>query len=87
VGTHTAHLLATCGLGAIRIVAFVDSNPRYHGKTLNGVAIEPPEWLRGRAEAVVVSSRVFQREIVRQLREELGCGNEVILLYDYEGLK
>jgi SAM-dependent methyltransferase len=85
VGTHTAHLLAACGLGAARIVAFVDSNPRYHGKTLNGVAIESPEWLKDRPEAVVVSSRVFQREIVRQLRDALGCGNEVILLYDDEG--
>jgi SAM-dependent methyltransferase len=87
VGTHTAHLLATCGLGAARIVAFVDSNPRYHGKTLNGVAIESPARLRDRPEAVVVSSRVFQREIVRQLRDALGCCNEVILLYDDEGLK
>jgi SAM-dependent methyltransferase len=82
VGTHTAHLLAACGLGAARIVAFVDSNPRYQGKTLDGVAIESPERLRDRPEAVVVSSRVFQREIVGQLREALGCSNEVILLYD-----
>lgn len=87
VGTHTAHLLATCGLGAARIVAFVDSNPRYHGKTLNGVAIESPARLTDRPEAVVVSSRVFQREIVRQVRDALGCCNEVILLYDDEGLR
>jgi SAM-dependent methyltransferase len=85
VGTHTAHLLGTSRLGAARILAFIDSNPRYQGKTLNGVAIESPETLRGRPEAVVVSSRVFQREIVHQLRVELGCSNEVIFLYDDEG--
>jgi SAM-dependent methyltransferase len=81
VGTHTAHLLAKRGLGAANIRSFVDSNPRYHGKKLNGVPIESPERLRNRTEAVVISSRVFQQEIVRQLREGLGCRNDLVLLY------
>ena len=85
VGTHTAHLVAKRGLGAANILSFVDSNPRYHGKKLNGVPIESPATLKSRAESVVISSRVFQREIVRQLREDLGCRNDLILLYDDGG--
>ncbi|HSB36259.1 MAG TPA: hypothetical protein VLH41_05245, partial [Thermoanaerobaculia bacterium] len=80
VGTQTAHLLATRRLGEARIVAFVDSNPRYQGRTLGGVPVAPPEFLRTRSEAVVISTGVYHREIVRQLREDLGCPNEVIAL-------
>ena len=82
VGTHTSRLMATSRLAEAQIVAFIESNARYHGKTLHGRPIVPPEALRERREAVLISSRVFQNEIAEQIRSELGCPNELILLYN-----
>lgn len=81
VGTHTSRLLATSRLAEGRIGAFVDSNARYQGRELDGIPIVAPETLRGRPEPILVSSRVFEREIERQIRDDLRLPNEVILLY------
>jgi len=82
VGTHTSRLMATSRLAEAEIVAFVESNARYHGKTLHGRPIVAPEALRGHPQPVLISSRVFQNEIAEQIRNGLGCGNELILLYN-----
>jgi hypothetical protein len=82
VGTHTTRLMATSRLAGANIAAFIESNVSYHGKTLGGRPILAPEALRGRSEPVLVSSRVFQREIADQIRVDLGCTNPLILLYD-----
>ena len=81
VGTHTTRLMATSRLADANIVAFIESNARYHGRTLHGRPILPPETLRGRSEPVLISSRVFQHEISDQIRNDLGCSNELLLLY------
>lgn len=82
VGTHTTRLLATSRLADANIVAFIESNARYHGRMLHGRPILMPQALKQRDEPVLVSSRVFQHEIVSQIRNELGCSNELILLYN-----
>ncbi len=82
VGTHTSRLMATSRLAAANIVAFIESNARYHGRELLGRPIVAPESLRARPEPVLVSSWVFQHEISHQIRDTLGCTNELILLYD-----
>ena len=82
VGTHTSRLMATSRLAEANIVAFVESNSRYHGKSLHGRPIVAPDALRGRREPVLISSRVFQQEIADQIRNGLQCGNELILLYN-----
>ena len=82
VGTHTQRLMARGSLGNASIVAFVDSNPRYQGKTLNGVPILSPGDLRNRPEPIVISSRVFEQDIARQIKETLKLPNEVVLLYN-----
>jgi SAM-dependent methyltransferase len=81
-GTHTRRLLATSRLADAPIVAFVDSNPRYQGKQLNGVPILAPQELRDRSEPILISSRTFQREIEQQIRETLGLANALYLLYE-----
>ncbi len=81
VGTHTTRLMATSRLGEANIVAFLESNARYHGQTLHGRPILAPEALKGRHEPVLISSRVFQQEIADQIRHDLGCSNELVLLY------
>ena len=45
VGTHTSRLMATSRLAEADIVAFIESNARYHGKTLHGRPILAPEAL------------------------------------------
>ena len=81
VGTHTTRLMATSNLSAANIVGFVESNARYHGKTLLGRPIWGPSALRDHTEPVLVSSRVFQHEIAEQIRQ-MGCANALVLLYD-----
>ena len=82
IGTHTSRLLQTSRLREANIVAFVDSNTRYQGRELDGVPIIGPDALRGRAEPILVSSRVFQDEIQRQIRDELALPNALVLLYE-----
>ena len=74
--------MVTSRLSQGHIAAFIDSNARYHGKLLNGIPIIPPAALKERSEPILVSSRVFQREIETQIREELALPNEVVLLYE-----
>jgi 2-polyprenyl-3-methyl-5-hydroxy-6-metoxy-1,4-benzoquinol methylase len=82
VGTHTTRLMATSRLPEAKIVAFIESDARYHGKQLGGRPIIAPKELKSCVEPVLVSSRVFQHEIARQIREDLKCENELILLYN-----
>lgn len=81
VGTHTTRLLATSRMAEMNIVAFIESNARYHGRTLHGRPILAPEALGGRTDPVLISSRVFQQEIADQIRHDLKCPNEIIRLY------
>lgn len=82
VGTHTSRLMATSRLADADIAGFIESNARYHGKSLHGRPILPPQALKQHTEPVLISSRVFQKEIAEQIRNDLGCHNELILLYN-----
>jgi 2-polyprenyl-3-methyl-5-hydroxy-6-metoxy-1,4-benzoquinol methylase len=81
VGTHTVRLFATSPLRQANIRAFVDSNVRYQGKQLDGIPIISPNDLKGRAESILISSRVFQKEIKEVICRELKVENEIITLY------
>ncbi len=81
VGTHTTRLLETTRLSDANIVAFFDSNPKLQGKRLLGRSVLPPSELSRFAQPVLISSRVFQTEIERQIRDELGCRNPILHLY------
>jgi 2-polyprenyl-3-methyl-5-hydroxy-6-metoxy-1,4-benzoquinol methylase len=80
-GAHTLRLLATSKLGEARIRAFVDSNPKYQGKTLNNIPIISPQELKELPDPILISSRVYQKEIAGQIRNELKLNNEIIQLY------
>ena len=82
VGTHTQRLLATSELATANIVAFVDSNPNYQGKRLHNITIMAPEELAATTASVLVSSKVFQSEIVHIIRLDLNLKNRIITLYD-----
>jgi len=81
-GAHTLRLLATSRLAQANIRAFVDSNLRYQGKQLNGLPIIAPVDLKNRTDAIFISSRGFQSEIERQIRDDLRLQNEIIKLYE-----
>jgi SAM-dependent methyltransferase len=81
VGAHTLRLLASGGLDASRVALFVDSNPNYQDQHLRGVRVASPGELEGRGEPILISSRGFQREIEREIRDNMGLPNRLILLY------
>ena len=81
-GTHTQRLLAAGAFMNVRIAAFVDSNPKFQGRTLSDILVIGPEALHQRSEPILISSRGFQREIRDQIRDELNLPNEIIVLYD-----
>jgi SAM-dependent methyltransferase len=80
-GAHTLRLLASTRLGEANIRAFVDSNPRYHGRQLNNVPILPPEALANMNEPILICSRGYQEEIAAQIRGDLHLQNELRMLY------
>jgi len=82
-GAHTLRLLASSRLGEADVRFYVDSNPHYHGKDLNGVPVRAPSDIAGHPEPILISSWVYQDEIDRQLRDELKLPNERIVLYDF----
>lgn len=80
-GTHTQRLLAIGAFRKVPIAAFVDSNPKYHGRELHGIPVISPSSLPGRKEPILISTRGFQSEIQDQIRHQLKLDNEIILLY------
>jgi hypothetical protein len=80
VGAHTQRLMATSRLKSANIRAFTDSNPRYQGKQLLGFPIISPEELRAFPDPILISSKIWQQDIARQIRAK-GNENEIILLY------
>jgi len=81
VGTHTRHLLKTTRLAEVDIRGFIDSNPRYHGKSMCGVPILAPEEIAGCTEPIFISSCIYQEEIIEQIKERLSLENLIIFLY------
>ena len=81
-GTHTLRLLATGVLNTANVRAVVDSNPRYHGKTIRGIPIIAPTDIDGQSTPIVVSSRPAQRAIRRYIAKVMRLQNEVVVLYD-----
>lgn len=82
VGTHTLRLLETSELKNANIVAFLDSNARYHGNTLHGVTIEDPNKFMRPEVPILISSHMAQEDIKDSIVNKLGLKNPVICLYD-----
>lgn len=80
-GAQTLRLLENSRLKDADIRAFVDSNPKYQGKLLQGVPVISPAALKDRKEAILISTRPYQAEIEAQIREQLKLNNKVIKLY------
>ena len=79
VGQLTFKLLAMTRLSDVPIRAFLDSNPAYHGMTLRGAPILPPEAVSGFTEPVLIGTLLHGDAIEGRLRE-LGADNAVLWL-------
>jgi len=82
VGTHTLRLLETSKLADARIVAFIDSNARYHGKQLRGIPIITPGEFKSTEATILISSQVAESEIKVQIQQQLGWPNPIVCFYE-----
>ena len=81
VGTHTLRLLETSRLSKARIIAFIDSNVHYQGKTLAGVRIVAPSEFSDVTADILISSQTAEDEIFQTIRDKLRWQNTVHRLY------
>ncbi len=80
-GSHTLRLLATSRLAEGKLVAVVDSNPRYQGKTLRDLPIIKPADVAGMEGTILISSRPAQKAIHQAITGSLRLPNAVVTLY------
>ncbi len=81
-GTHTLRLMETSALSKANLLAFIDSNSSYQGKTLKGIPILAPSQCRDRSSAVLISSHVAEQEIKSQILHVLQWPNPLVCLYE-----
>ena len=81
-GTLTLRLLETSALGGAPIRGFVDSNPRYRGKSIRGVPILSPDQLQPGETPILISTLGAAKAITRQLAQDLRLPNPVWPLYE-----
>jgi SAM-dependent methyltransferase len=81
-GSLTLHLMNHPIFAKLNIVAFVDSNANYHGKTIRGVPVMGPASLQGHDEPILIVSHAAQEEIQTAIRERYGLTNELLLFLD-----
>jgi SAM-dependent methyltransferase len=80
-GLHTQKLLAATDLAQADVVAFVDSDPAYHGALLVGRPIVSPDRIPELGlHPILISSLTYQEEIARIIAER-GLPNPVVRLY------
>jgi SAM-dependent methyltransferase len=80
-GTHTLRLLETSRLSTANIVAFIDSNINYQGKSLIGHPILSPKEFTGNPADILISSHVAEVAIQSLIVESLRWPNRIHLLY------
>ena len=81
VGTHTLRLLKNSSLSEAKIVAFVDSNRNYQGKTLHEHPILSPEEIHSIKGEILISSQVSEDEIKEHLLASLKWTSPIHTLY------
>ncbi|MBP7476922.1 MAG: class I SAM-dependent methyltransferase [Chitinophagales bacterium] len=80
-GAQTLRLMKASAMRDSNILAFIDSNPKYQGKTLNGIPVIAPSELSSKSEPILISTRAYQSEIEDQIKGQLKLPNDVIKLY------
>lgn len=79
VGSTTLRILASTNLKKANVKYFVDNNTKTHSSTILGKPVLAPEELRGSVEPIVIFSKIYKNEILKQVKD-LGLTNEIITL-------
>jgi Methyltransferase domain len=79
VGQLTLKLLAMTRLRDLPIRAFLDSSPRFHGTTLAGAPVRPPE-AAGEADLPVLVGTLLHGEAIERQIRAMGLSNQVLRL-------
>ncbi len=79
-GKPTSVVSGVFALDPAKIVAFVDSNPKYQNQQLHGIPVLRPNDLKSHTQPILISSFGFQQEIAKQITD-MKAPNRLILLY------
>jgi SAM-dependent methyltransferase len=82
VGTHTLRLLETSRLSQAKLVAFIDSNVNYQGKTLAGIPVISPADFNNPTAEILISSQTAEPEIFQAIDRDWQWSNPIYRLYD-----
>ena len=82
VGTHTLRLLETSRLSQAKLVAFIDSNVNYQGKTLAGIPVISPADFNNPTAEILISSQTAETEIFQLIDRDWHWSNPIHRLYD-----
>jgi 2-polyprenyl-3-methyl-5-hydroxy-6-metoxy-1,4-benzoquinol methylase len=80
-GSLTMHLLSDPEFARLNIVAFVDANANYWGKTIRGAPIIAPAGVTDFDQTILIVSYSYEDEIYAQIRRRYRLGNPVIRLF------
>lgn len=61
-----------------KIVGYVDNDSRIWGKSVNGIPIYAPDFLKGNRVSVVIANKRYQDDIKKQLQREYGISEVVV---------
>lgn len=84
-GIHTAQLLSLINLSNDNLACIFDSDPKKHGKLLDGVQVIPlgkPEEVKAMLDGIIISSCAFENEIYDQIKYLQNYGINIYKLYD-----
>ena len=81
VGTHTLRLLETSRLSQAQLVAFIDSNVNYQGKTLANIPVISPAEFNNSAAEILISSQTAEPEIFEVIVRDWQWSNTIHRLY------
>lgn len=81
-GMHTRQLFERHDFSGVDVVGFADRDPAYSGEQLRGVPIVPPAEIESTgANVVLISSRFYEDEIVRDLCDSLSPACSIQRIY------
>lgn len=80
-GSQMLRLLESSRLKEANIIAFVDSNPKYHGQKIHNIQVLSPDRLVQYDCPILISSRAYQNEIEIQIKDQLQLKNSIIKLF------
>jgi 2-polyprenyl-3-methyl-5-hydroxy-6-metoxy-1,4-benzoquinol methylase len=80
-GTHTLRLLKTSSLAEANIVAFIDSNKNYQGKTINNKPVLDADECENIDAEILISSQVAEDEIKKYIELDLKWNKKIHTLY------